>query len=58
MKLDLEHAIEVLTRTPDVLQAMLGELSLPWVMNNYGADTFSPFEFWGHHTQLTRGLER
>lgn len=48
MEFVLSQAIEVLQRTPQVLTAMLGGLSRPWVMNNYGAETFSPFDVVGH----------
>jgi hypothetical protein len=60
MKFDLEQALKVLTRTPNVLQAMLGELSSPWVMNNYGEKTFSPFDVVGHliHGERTDWMPR
>ena len=48
MVFQLDQAIEVLSRTPAVLEAMLGGLSEPWVLNNYGAETFSPFDVVGH----------
>lgn len=48
MKFDLHQAIEVLERTPGVLRAMLAGLSQPWVQNNYGPETFSPFDVVGH----------
>ena len=48
MEYQVEQAIEVLGATPGVLDAMLSGLSDPWVMNNYGPDTFSPFDVVGH----------
>lgn len=48
MEFQIEQAIEVLSRTPAVLEAMLGDLSEPWVHNNYGEKTFSPFDVVGH----------
>lgn len=48
MEFRIEQAIEVLSRTPAVLEVMLGGLSEPWVRNNYGADTFSLFDVVGH----------
>jgi hypothetical protein len=48
MDFDLESAMEVLQRTPGVLQAMLGGLRDEWVLNNYGDATFSPFDVVGH----------
>jgi hypothetical protein len=48
MPFRLEQAIEALERTPAVLRAMLAGLSEPWVMNNYGPETWSPFDVVGH----------
>ncbi len=48
MEFQIDEAIEVLSRTPAVLEAMLGGLSDPWVQNNYGEKTFSPFDVVGH----------
>lgn len=48
MEFRLGQAIEVLSRTPAVVDAMLGGLSEPWVENNYGEKTFSPFDVVGH----------
>ena len=48
MQFQISEAIEVLSRTPAVLEAMLGGLSEPWVQNNYGEKTFSPFDVVGH----------
>ncbi len=48
MQFQISEAIEVLSRTPAVLDAMLGGLSEPWVQNNYGEKTFSPFDVVGH----------
>ena len=48
MQFNLDQAIEVLTRTPAVLRAMLQGLSEPWIVNNYGEQTFSPFDVVGH----------
>lgn len=48
MEFQIDQAIEVLSRTPAVLQSMLRGLSDPWVQNNYGEKTFSPFDVVGH----------
>lgn len=48
MDFELSRSIEILERTPGVLRAMLAGLSEPWVRNNYGPDTFSPFDVVGH----------
>jgi hypothetical protein len=42
MKHDLARSIEILSRTPATLRALLGGLSENWTMANYGEDTFSP----------------
>ena len=54
MKFQLDSAIEILERTPGVLRAMLAGLGEPWVMSNYGTDTFSPFDVVGHLIQGER----
>lgn len=43
-----DQAIEILSRTPAILRAMLAGLSDPWVRSNYGENTFSPFDIVGH----------
>jgi len=48
MQFDLQHGLEVLSRTPAVLRAMLQGLSEPWIVNNYGEQTFSPYDVVGH----------
>ncbi|MCH7721293.1 MAG: DinB family protein [Planctomycetes bacterium] len=60
MKFEIEQVIEVLSRTPAVLDAMLSGLSEPWVRNNYGAKTFSPFDVVGHliHGERTDWIPR
>jgi hypothetical protein len=46
--MELAKSIEVLERTPKVLQALLGGVSGFWSLNNYGEQTFSPFDVVGH----------
>src|SRR6476620_3554681 len=57
---ELEHTIEVLERTPQVLRALLGGLSDFWLTSNYGPDTFSPFDVVGHliHAKRTNWMPR
>jgi hypothetical protein len=43
-----EQAIEILERTPAVLHTLLSGISNDWVMNNEGAETFSPYDVIGH----------
>ena len=42
MNFDLARSIEILERTPLVLQTMLKDLHEDWTMNNEGPETFSP----------------
>lgn len=60
MQFQLDQAVEVLSRTPGVLRAMLTVASEPWVRNNYGPDTFSPFDVVGHliHGEKTDWMAR
>ncbi len=60
MNFDLQQALEILERTPDVLRTLLGGLSDSWVRNNYGPDTFSPFDVVGHliHGEQTDWMVR
>ncbi len=48
MKYNLDQAVEILRRTPEVLRAMLAGLGDAWIHSNYGKDTFSPFDVVGH----------
>jgi hypothetical protein len=48
MKYSLEKSIEILERTPAVLNVLLFNLSEDWTMNNEGPDTFSPYDVIGH----------
>jgi DinB superfamily len=48
MKYSTAQAIEILERTPAVLQSLLGGLSNGWVMHNEGPETFSPYDVIGH----------
>ena len=48
MEFDLELTIEVLSKTPGAIRALLEELSEEWVLGTEGPDTFSPFDVVGH----------
>lgn len=48
MRYSIEKSLEILERTPAVLQSLLAGISDDWVMNNEGADTFSPYDVVGH----------
>jgi DinB superfamily len=60
MKYSVEKSIEILERTPAVLQALLGGLSDDWVLPNEGPETFSPYDVVGHliHGEKTDWTER
>jgi hypothetical protein len=48
MDYDLDQSIEVLSRTPATLSALLGGLGDHWTRGTEGPDTFSPFDVVGH----------
>ncbi len=48
MKYSVEKSIEILERTPVVLQSLLSGINDDWVMNNEGPETFSPYDVIGH----------
>jgi len=60
MIFSLDKAIELLERTPDVLNTMLLGLSADWTSPNEGGDTWSPYDVIGHliHGEQTDWLPR
>jgi len=48
MKYSVDKSYEILERTPAVLRSLLSNLDNEWIMNNEGADTFSPYDVIGH----------
>lgn len=60
MHFHLSQAVEILRNTPRVLRSLLEGVSEPWVQNNYGEQTFSPFDVVGHllHGEKTDWLPR
>ena len=48
MKYNLKQALEILEKTPTVLNVLLNGLSDDWIMNNEGPETFSPYDVIGH----------
>jgi hypothetical protein len=48
MELDLKKSMEILTRTPYVLETLLDGISEEWIRSNEGGDTWSPFDIVGH----------
>jgi len=59
-KFELNKSIEVLERTPTVLESLLIGVSDDWIMNNEGGDSWSPHEVVGHliHNELTDWMPR
>ncbi len=60
MEFDLQKSLEILERTPGVLNSMLGGLSQDWTANNEGSESWSPFDMLGHlvHGEQTDWLPR
>ncbi len=48
MSFDLKKSIEILERTPLVLEVMLVGLSEQWIHTNEGPETWSPYDILGH----------
>lgn len=51
MEFKLEQAIEILSRTPAVVETLLTGLSDDWVMHNEGGDSWSPYDIVGHYIE-------
>ncbi len=60
MKFDLEQCIDILTRTPDVLNSQLNGLTNEWIHRNEGGDSWSPYDVVGHliHGEKTDWIPR
>ncbi len=60
MKFNLDKSIEILERTPSVIEQMLNGISEEWVMNNEGGDSWSPYDIVGHlvHGEKTDWMAR
>lgn len=54
MLFDLNKTVEVLERTPQILQELLSGVSDEWTMNNEGDDTWSSYDIVGHLIQGER----
>jgi hypothetical protein len=49
MKFNVEQAIQILERTPSVIEALLKGLDDDWTMQNEGGETWSAFDIVGHY---------
>lgn len=60
MKFSLNHSIELLERTPSILESYLYGLSDMWLKNNEGEQTWSPYTILGHliHGEKTDWIVR
>jgi DinB family protein len=60
MHFNLDHATDILSRTPIILRSMLGTLPIEWTFGNEGNQTWSPFDVLGHliHGELTDWIPR
>ena len=60
MNFTIEKSIEILERTPEVLDAMLKNISPYWTENNEGGETWSVFDVLGHlvHGEKTDWIPR
>jgi hypothetical protein len=60
MKFELSKSIEILERTPSVLDALLRDIPDDWSKTNEGLDTWSPYDIVGHfiHGEKTDWIPR
>lgn len=60
MKFDYHKSLEILERTPQVLEGLLAGISREWYVENEGENTWSPFDIVGHliHGEKTDWLVR
>lgn len=60
MNFNLNKSIDILQRTPSVLESLLKDIPDDWAFCNEGKDTFSPFDVLGHllHGEKTDWIPR
>jgi hypothetical protein len=60
MDFQLQHAIDLLSRTPSTLNSMLRDLPEWWLIQNEGPETWSPYDIVGHliHGEETDWIPR
>ena len=60
MTFDINRSLEILSRTPQVLEDLLSGLSDDWLHSNEGENTWSPYEVIGHliHGEKTDWIPR
>ena len=60
MNFQIEQAVEILSRTPSVLNSLLGNLSDEWTIEKENVESWSPFDIVGHfiHGEETDWIPR
>jgi len=60
MEFELQHAMELLGRTPSTLNSMLRDMPEVWLVRNEGPETWSPYDIVGHliHGEETDWIPR
>jgi hypothetical protein len=60
MEFELQHAIELLGRTPSTVNSMLRGIPEGWLVQNEGPETWSPYDIVGHliHGEETDWIPR
>ncbi len=60
MEFQLDHAKDILRRTPATLTSLLRDAPAEWVVSNEGPETWSPFDVLGHliHGEETDWIPR
>ena len=60
MRFSIQHSLQILERTPAVLESLLSDLPEEWTHINEGADTWSAFDIVGHliHGEKTDWMVR
>lgn len=60
MEFELAHVIDILQRTPATLDSLLRDLPEPWLVQNEGPETWSPYDVIGHliHGEETDWIPR
>ena len=48
MEFEISKTLQILERTPSVIEALLKDLNEEWIMNNEGGDTWSPYVVTAH----------
>ncbi len=49
MKFDLDQAIEILSKTPETVKSLIGNLSEDWTRSDGNTESWSPFDIVGHY---------